>query len=247
MLRCAICSAGNRGAADQDVTSLARTTRAGWVEGRRLAASCEPGAEYGQSRRRSPVPDREESPMAQPRTQTARSSVPATTMTISRRPGSRPARRSLRSPPRTGCRARPDKRTGLTAQHLSGSRSTSEGGLMKERTAGRSHRMAMPVNLTVGRRSVNWQLGRLIIDDHELVIRSPAAWWIPPRSAPRTSIGEISVVRRIEVTLPILSWRRMDVVRFDPASPFADVQLRVPPRRRITAELRGRGYTVAED
>jgi hypothetical protein len=113
MLRCAICSAGNRGAADQDVTSLARATRAGWVEGRRLAASCEPGAEYGQSRRRSPVPDREESPMAQPRTQTARSSVPATTMTISRRPGSRagsaissqPSAHWMPSPPRQAHRA----------------------------------------------------------------------------------------------------------------------------------------------
>lgn len=116
---------------------------------------------------------------------------------------------------------------------------------MKERTADGSHRVAMPVNLTAGRRSVRWHLGRLVIDDRELVIRCLASRWIPARSAPRASIGEISVVRRIDVTLPVFSWHRMDVVSFDPAGPFADVQLRLPSRRRITDKLRTRGYTVA--
>jgi len=105
----------------------------------------------------------------------------------------------------------------------------------------------MPVNLTAGRRSVSWPLGRLVIDDHELVIRCLASRWIPARSAPRASIGEISVARRIEITLPVLSWHRMDVVRFDAAGPFADVQLRLPSRRQITDELRARGYAVADN
>lgn len=39
----------------------------------------------------------------------------------------------------------------------------------------------------------------------------------------------------------------MDVVRFDAAGPFADVQLRLPSRRQITDELRARGYAVADN
>jgi hypothetical protein len=104
----------------------------------------------------------------------------------------------------------------------------------------------MRVNLTVGRRGVNWQLGRFVIDERELVIRSLVPQWIPARSASRASIGEISVVRRIVVSLPVFHWRRTDVVRFDPASSFADVQLRLPQRKRIAEELRARGYAVAD-
>jgi hypothetical protein len=104
----------------------------------------------------------------------------------------------------------------------------------------------MCVDLTVGRRGVRWPLGRFIVRDQELAVRaSLAGWWIPERSVSRDAVGEISVSSRIVVHLPLLHWRRVEVVRFGPASAFADVWLKVPRRRRIVDELRSRGYSVA--
>jgi len=105
----------------------------------------------------------------------------------------------------------------------------------------------MRVDLTAGRRVVRWPLGTLVVGDHELTVSSPlAGWWIPERSVSKDAVGEISVFRRIVVHLPVLRWHRVDVLRFGPGSAFADVRLRVPQRRRIADELRGRGYSVTD-
>jgi hypothetical protein len=106
----------------------------------------------------------------------------------------------------------------------------------------------MRVDLTAGRRGVRWPLGRFVVADEELAVRSPAAtrWWIPERSVSKDVVGEILVSRRIVVHLPVLRWRRIDVVEFRPGSALADVRLGVPWRRRVAAELRGRGYSVTD-
>jgi hypothetical protein len=99
-------------------------------------------------------------------------------------------------------------------------------------------------DLTVGRRSVSRLLGRLVVDGRELSVRSAAIPLIPERSVSRDAAGEISVVRRIEIHLPILHWRQVDEVRFDVTSPFADVRMKLSPRKRIVDVLRARGYSV---
>jgi len=53
-------------------------------------------------------------------------------------------------------------------------------------------------------------------------------------------------VRTIEFHLPILHWRELAVVRFEPSSPFADVSIKLSPRKRIVDVLRARGYSVIE-
>jgi hypothetical protein len=94
---------------------------------------------------------------------------------------------------------------------------------------------------------VRWPFGRLVVGDHELTVRSSlAGWWIPQRSVSKDAVCEISVSSRIVVHLPVLRWRRVEVVRFGPGSAFADVWLTVPRRRRIVDELRGRGHSVAD-
>jgi hypothetical protein len=103
------------------------------------------------------------------------------------------------------------------------------------------------VELTVGRRSVAPPLGRLAVDDRELVVRSVVNRWIPPRSVSRDAVGEISVVWRIEIQLPILRWRRVEIVSFDPSSPFADVSIKLSPRKHIIEVLRAQGYSVIEE
>jgi hypothetical protein len=103
------------------------------------------------------------------------------------------------------------------------------------------------VELTAGRRGVRWPFGRLVVGDHGLTVSSsPAGWWIPERTVSKDAVGKISVSPRIVVHLPVLRWRRVEVVRFGPGSAFADVWLTVPRRRRIVDELRGRGYSVAD-
>ena len=105
----------------------------------------------------------------------------------------------------------------------------------------------MRVDLTVGRRGVRWPYGRFVVGDHELTVRaSLTGWWIRERSVSKDAVGEISVSSRIVVHLPVLRWRRVEVVRFGPGSAFADVRLTVPRRRRIADELRGRGYSVTD-
>jgi hypothetical protein len=99
-------------------------------------------------------------------------------------------------------------------------------------------------DLRVGTRSVNWWSGRLVIDEHELVVRSLLAWWIPARSVSRQVVGEISVVSNIHLTLPVLHWRRVEIVRFGSDGPFGDVSLTFPRRKRIAEVFRAHGYSV---
>lgn len=99
-------------------------------------------------------------------------------------------------------------------------------------------------DLTVGRRGVSWWLGRLVIDEHELVVRSLLPRWIPARSVPRQILGDISVTRHVKITVPLLHWRQVEIVQFRPDGPFGDVQLRFPRRKQIADVLRARGYLV---
>jgi hypothetical protein len=112
-------------------------------------------------------------------------------------------------------------------------------------TTGGTLRTEFCVDLTVGRRGVARPLGRLIVDDQELVVRSVVTRWIPARSVSKDAVGEITVVRRIEIHSPILRWRRVDIASFDASSPFADVSVRLSPRKRLVEALRARGYSVS--
>jgi hypothetical protein len=97
-----------------------------------------------------------------------------------------------------------------------------------------------------GRRGARWPHGRFIVGDQQLAVRSSPTWWIPERSVSKDAVGEISVSSKIVAHLPVLHWRRVEVVRFAPGSVFADVWLRVPRHRRVADELRGRGYSVTD-
>jgi hypothetical protein len=83
-----------------------------------------------------------------------------------------------------------------------------------------------------------------VIDEHELVVRSPFPRWIPARSASRQAIGDISVTSMVEVTLPVLHWRSVDIVHVCADGPFGDVSLKFPRRGRIAEVLRACGYSV---
>jgi hypothetical protein len=102
------------------------------------------------------------------------------------------------------------------------------------------------LDLTVGRRGVARWYGRLVVDDRELAVRSAVTRWIPARPVSKDAVGEISVGRRIEIHLPILRWRRMEIVSFDPSSAFADVSIKLSPRKHIVEVLRAWGYSVIE-
>jgi hypothetical protein len=116
-----------------------------------------------------------------------------------------------------------------------------------ETTTAKSLRTELRVDLTVGRRAVTWPFGRLVVDDRELTVRSAATRWIPALSVGKDAVGEISATWRIEIHLPILHWRRVDVLSFEPSSPFADVSIKLSPRKRIVDVLRARGYVVIEE
>ena len=90
-------------------------------------------------------------------------------------------------------------------------------------------------------------LGRLAVNDRELVVRSVVTRWIPARSVSKEAVGEISVVWRIEIHLPILRWRRVEIVSFDPSSPLADVSVKLSPRTHVIEVLRAQGYSVIEE
>lgn len=98
--------------------------------------------------------------------------------------------------------------------------------------------------LTVGRRSVSWWLGRLVVDEHQLVVRSLAPRFIAARSAAKREVGDISVRSQVELHLPVLHWRRIDIVRFRADGPLADVSLKFPRRRRVAEVFRAHGYSV---
>jgi hypothetical protein len=101
-------------------------------------------------------------------------------------------------------------------------------------------------DLKAGRRGVARRYGRLVVDDRELAVRSAVTRWIPARSVSKDAVGEISVARRIEIPLPILRRRRMEIVSFDQSSAFADVSIQLSPRKHIIEVLRARGYSVIE-
>jgi hypothetical protein len=115
-----------------------------------------------------------------------------------------------------------------------------------ETTTANCIRAELRVSLTAGRRGVGWPLGRLVVDDQELTVRSAGTRWIPARSVGKNAVGDISVVRRIVISLPILRWRQVEVVRFDPRGPFADVSVRLSPAKRIVDVLRAAGYFVID-
>jgi hypothetical protein len=115
-----------------------------------------------------------------------------------------------------------------------------------ETTTAGSLRTELHADVTAGRRGVSRPLGRLTVDNHELAVRSALTRWIPARSVSKNAVGDISVVKRTEIHLPILRWRQVEVVRFDPASPFADVSIKLSPRKRIADVLRARGYSVID-
>jgi hypothetical protein len=83
-----------------------------------------------------------------------------------------------------------------------------------------------------------------MIDEHELVVRSLVGWWIPARSASSENVGEISVSSEIHVILPVLRWRRVEIVRFRSDGQFGDVSLMFPRRKRIAEVFRACGYSV---
>jgi hypothetical protein len=106
--------------------------------------------------------------------------------------------------------------------------------------------MELHVDLTAGRRGISRRLGRLVVDDRDLAIRSAVTRWIPPRSISKDTVGDISVARRIDIHLPILRWRQAEVVTFDSTSPFADVSIELSPSAQIVDVLRARGYSVID-
>jgi hypothetical protein len=105
----------------------------------------------------------------------------------------------------------------------------------------------MGVLVRTGDRGMSWPMARLIVGRRELTVRSALERWIPTQSASREAVGEILVDGTIKVTLPVLRWRRLDILRFeDPGSPFAGVTLTLARRKRIVEELRSRGYSVTD-
>jgi hypothetical protein len=115
---------------------------------------------------------------------------------------------------------------------------------MAETRAASPLRTELRADVTAGRRTAGWQIGRLVIDEDELTVRSAAIRFIPARSVSRDAAGHILVRREVKIYLPVVRWRRLDVVTFGATSPFADVRVRVSPRKRVADVLRAHGYTV---
>lgn len=103
------------------------------------------------------------------------------------------------------------------------------------------------VQVWAGRRGLGWPLARLIISSTELTVRSSVERWIPTRSVSKDTAGEIFVDARLKITLPVLHWQRLDILRFeDPAAAFSGITLTLPARKQIVEELRDRGYSVTD-
>lgn len=117
---------------------------------------------------------------------------------------------------------------------------------MAETTPASTARTELRVHLDAGSKGVGPPFGRLTIDSHDLTVRSAGIGWIPARTVSRDAIGDISVATRVQISLPILRWRRFHLVTFDPAGPLADVYLRLPPRKRIVDVLGHYGYSVTD-
>jgi hypothetical protein len=103
-----------------------------------------------------------------------------------------------------------------------------------------------PFQVQSGRRSTGWPLAKLIVGGQELTVWSALNRWIPTQSASKDAVGDILLDRRLHVTLPVLRWRRLDILTFDPDSPFGGLTITLARRARIAEELRCRGYTVTD-
>lgn len=114
-------------------------------------------------------------------------------------------------------------------------------------TRGKTFRADIDIDHGPGdRRGVTWWVGRFIISGEMITVRSLVGW-IPERSAPRDTVGEVTVDKRVEVLLSVLHWRRHVTVRFtDTASPLYGVKLRLSRRTTAVDELRARGYAVTD-
>lgn len=119
---------------------------------------------------------------------------------------------------------------------------------MTEAEAGRSFCVRISVESGPGsRRGAGWLIGRLIVGNDALIVRSSVIPWIPARSAGIDEVGEISVDWILHVDLPVVHWRRREVVRFeDSASALFGVSLELHGRKQIVEELRARGYSVTD-
>lgn len=112
---------------------------------------------------------------------------------------------------------------------------------------GRSFRAWIQVESGAGRgRSGS---GWFVVGDQGLGVRpSPLIrWWIPERSAGKDAVGDISVDQLLRVSLPVISWRRRETVRFEnPQCPLSGVLIELSRRARVAEELRARGYAVTD-
>ena len=115
---------------------------------------------------------------------------------------------------------------------------------MREATTASSLRVDLRVDLVAGPRGVNRLFGRLTVDSQRLAVRSAGSRWIPARSVSKDAVGEISVATRTEIKLPVLRWGRVELVRFQPTGPLADISIKLPPRKRIVDVLRDHGYSA---
>jgi hypothetical protein len=95
------------------------------------------------------------------------------------------------------------------------------------------------------RRGAGPSAGRFIVADDALGVRTAYVRWIPEQSASKAEVGRITVREILHVELPILHWRRRDVVRFgECTSELAAVSVTLSRRRKIVDQLRARGYAV---
>jgi hypothetical protein len=114
--------------------------------------------------------------------------------------------------------------------------------------ASRTYRAEIRIDSGPGHgRSAGRAVGRLVVGHDKLIIRSALARWIPPRSASKEAVGDITVVEQVRIGLPALRWRRLEIVRFtDPASPFYGVSVMLSRGDQIFEELRARGYAIRD-
>lgn len=112
--------------------------------------------------------------------------------------------------------------------------------------AGRSFRAGIYIDHGPGRRRfAGPAFGRLVIADDKIIVRSVVLRWIPERSDGKADIGEIAVVDRIELHLPVPYWRRKVLVSFkNPGSALFGVALKLPRTTQAIDELRARGFSV---
>jgi hypothetical protein len=102
------------------------------------------------------------------------------------------------------------------------------------------------VRVQSGRRGTGWPLARLVVGSQQLTVWSALNRWIPTQSASKDAVGDVLLDRKLHITLPVLRWQRLDILTFDPDSPFGGLTVTLARRARIPEELRRRGYTVID-